>query len=329
MSAMRVKYRISPSVLASSSVAMLPRTKIADGNSFTAKDVHLSNRSEEIDLNRGELVCADRHIGQLASLCIELLFLANTVIKVADQKPLLVYVGAAPGNHLVHLLPLLAGFEVHCYDTEPYCSDLVETEDIKLFQKEFTTQLAEETRSSNKGRSIYFISDVRSRSYTGHSLQYADMQVNDELIEADHKNQMEWVRAIQPTASLVKFRVYKTNNIMVRYMAGTLYLKPWTKPHSHELCLVSVGAQVSEDRLWDTPKIKRMMNYHNMIRRMECVYRDDTLDIAIDANRDLSNNWDSYMTKYCCERFASRVKFDRLLDQITEKYRDQLKAVLL
>ena len=93
---------------------------------------------------------------------IEFLTLAlrGVVLKKLKLPPLVVYAGAAPGNHIPFLSFLFPFVTFLCVD--PRAFDIHETARLQIDRRMFTDDYARALARENGDRLLLFISDIRS-----------------------------------------------------------------------------------------------------------------------------------------------------------------------
>ena len=130
----------------------------------------------------------NQHRGQLKLFLGELEFLMDYFCEQRDplwamKHTLIVYAGAAPGNHLVDLLFWLPGTYWHLYDPCEFDDRLYEHPNVRCFQTRFTDAIARDYSS----RKTIFISDIRSAvpDKSRHYSRYAKQEDDIEIFKKD------------------------------------------------------------------------------------------------------------------------------------------------
>ena len=92
---------------------------------------------------------------------IEFLTLAfrGEVLQKLKSPPIVIYAGAAPGNHIPFLSFLFPFVKFICVDPRPFA--IQETARIEIQQRMFTDDYARAAPQSNSNRLVLFISDIR------------------------------------------------------------------------------------------------------------------------------------------------------------------------
>lgn len=173
------------------------------------------------------------HWGQRKLLLSELEFLVFFWDPDKVQNPIIVYAGAAGGEHIPILPKLVPQIKkLHLYDPSPF--HIKESEKIKIYHKKFTNEDA--LKWSNRD-DIFFISDIRTADY-----KVLTPNENEKKILKDMKMQKEWVSIMNPVEALLKFRLPYPDfgEKIVPYFYGHVFLQPWAPPTSTETRLVPI-----------------------------------------------------------------------------------------
>lgn len=235
--------------------------------------------------------------GQLKLLAVEMEFLNLYWDPKEVPNPVLVYVGAATGEHIATLKKLFPMFEMHLYDGREFDPDTKKTPGIHTYSGALFT---DETAKLWRGRrDIYFISDIRSLDYEhfkGSSKE--DYIMADKIIDGDMRMQLSWVEIIKPVYSHLKFRVpyyeeWKGTELYPNYPKGILYIQPYAPLVSTECRLVFRSDKVLEFQDWNYRLHEQIMYYHNTITRNKLFInpltgKDDPIyqDLGFDNNYD-------------------------------------------
>lgn len=194
-----------------------------------------------------------RHAGQLKLLCSEISFLC----RYRGVQYTVVYAGASPGLHI----PCLANMfpEMRFVLVDPLAS-AVRNPDIEHVRGPMTDGLAREL-SMRFGDRVLFVSDVR----TAPPLDETE-QEHQERIQRDMVAQMGWHQALNPVASLLKFRLPWDLEPVTHYLEGEIWLPVFGKALTHEarlLVLREAGCVPYDNR-----KYERRMAYFNRVQRV-------------------------------------------------------------
>jgi hypothetical protein len=208
--------------------------------------------------------------GQLKLLTSELQFLNKYWDAETVPEPYVVYVGAAPGNHIYFLAHMFPKITFYLYDSQPFDSRLSRLSNVVITPRYFEEADVQEFKKFSDR--LFFISDIRSLEYEkGFQGVEEYERKNEELAAEDMNLQMKWVQELKPVQSLIKFRLpyeYKwtnKNDKSVLYLDGDLYKQAWSAQTSTETRLVP-NLKVSL-RNWDFREYESMMFYQNNIIR--------------------------------------------------------------
>ncbi len=209
--------------------------------------------------------------GQLKLFTSELQFFNKYWDADKIPNPIVIYVGAAPGNHIHFLAQMFPQITFFLYDTQPFDSRLYEIDNVKLADRYFSKEIDIEYYKQFNDR-IFFISDIRSLAYEkGFQGDEEYERKNEELALNDMNLQMEWVKELKPVKAHLKFRLpyeYKWTDKdykFVRFLDGDLYKQSWSAPTSTETRLVPDLSL--PERNWDFRVYESMMFYHNNVVR--------------------------------------------------------------
>ncbi len=228
-------------------------------------------------------------VPQLREFSVELAFLT---LALSGYKSLdncvVVYAGAASGNHIPSLASLFPSLPFYLYD--PHKFDIKPTSQIYIMREKFTDQLAAEWGESPKN--VIFISDIRTSGFTG-----ADYE---KQIHIDMITQARWVEIMKPAWWSVEFRIpypVMEKGEKYPYLGGWLLKEPFAKQFSTKMRLMGKYEQAVKGRKamqYDSKAIEEMMFYHNTVVRTdkkrfynvysmdEKRYHDDVIDNSYD-----------------------------------------------
>jgi hypothetical protein len=199
------------------------------------------------------------HWGQRKLLLSEIEFLIRNL---KNEKIVLIYAGAAPGDHIPVLAELFDEWidAVELYDIRQYHEDLENYEKLKINSKLFDLNDIENIKQKYPNNLIFMISDIRSVSIR-------DDEDNDEGILRDMKVQEEWVRLLDPAAALLKFRLAydHVKHPSLEYLDGDLYYPVWGPRTTTECRLMTHGG--AGTRIYDTLHYNEKLFYFNTIAR--------------------------------------------------------------
>jgi hypothetical protein len=224
------------------------------------------------------------HWGQRKLLLTEIEFL--TTYGNADQtckKKYVIYVGGAPGTHIIYLSKLFPDVCFELYDPRVFDNRLLKNDKIKIHQQFFTDKTADEWKSVNhKDKDILFISDIRT----------ASSEFSEEKFEAcvkdDNIKQMNWYNIIKPIFTMFKFRLPYNSDELTEYLDGEIYIQPYAPATSTETRLI-IGAnaplkkynnRIYEEQLCYFNKYERSLSYDNLL-------------YVVDEKNGIKNNYDN------------------------------------
>ena len=167
------------------------------------------------------------HWGQRKLLMSEIEFLT----RFDAPGRVVVYAGAAPGEHTNFLADMFPDLEFHLVDPAPFSA--TETDRIKIFNEYFTDDVARRYDNDEYKDRVLLISDIRSWD--------KDTKPEDKegRVVIDMNWQKDWADIIQPIATMFKFRLpYENGKTM--YYDGDIYLPVWGGRTTSEARLVSV-----------------------------------------------------------------------------------------
>jgi len=192
------------------------------------------------------------HWGQRKLLMSEIEFLA----KYARSGDVLVYAGAAPGNHTNFLSASLFP-EISMVLVDPAHFAAKPTDKIEIREGFFTDEMAKEF--SPRGDRVLFVSDIRS---TDKSM---DEKSQREAVDRDMRMQMKWQEIIRPRASMYKMRLPYTPGT-TKYLDGNIHFPVWGGRTTTETRLVVENGSV-ETKEYDHTDYERLMFHFNTVTR--------------------------------------------------------------
>jgi hypothetical protein len=250
--------------------------------------------------------------GQLKLFTSELQFLNKYWDSDAIPEPIIVYVGAAPGNHINFLAQMIPQATFYLYDSQPFDARLAQRSNVRIAQRYFQ-QADVDTFKAFKDR-LFFISDIRSLAYEKGFQGIEEYErKNEEMAMEDMNLQMKWVQELMPVKAHLKFRLpyeYKWTDKDTKYVLfldGDLYKQPWSAPTSTEARLVPDLSLPL--RNWDFRVYESMMFYHNNVIREHIKFMNPLTNIneSICTELGLTQDYDStvfvvtvrdYITKF-------------------------------
>jgi hypothetical protein len=289
--------------------------------------------------------------GQRKLLMHEMFFLTMSLQSMQQhfstpQKITCIYVGAAPGTHIVYLLDLFPMINFKLYDARQFDPKLVRMSNdkyrnrLQLFSGSFfTNETATELKQQRADdEQFLFISDIRSTSYDSGTGNEEKQKENDELMKNDMDMQLDWHLILKPYISSLKFRVpfiYQIND-KFRYLDGTLYFQCYTGPTSAETRLVTNTQKMVE---YDIQQYEEVLFYHNVNMRDRSLkyYSQQDYNEVFDGSYDPSMEiyiWTYYVkTLTGKEASAQRIllrglKFDQIMGRTFEAQRINMTELL-
>ncbi len=186
------------------------------------------------------------HLGQRKLLLSEIEFLTR-IIRKAQETPVisesvngflytLLYVGAAPGQHIPILSEMFPEVKFILYDPAPF--RIKPTKSIEIHQKLFTDDLvAQYSTEGKKQNRLLFVSDIRSAPRTGYQdTDNVDPEFENE-VRKNLSQQRSWVEKLRPVRSLLKFRLpfgEESDKATTEYFDGVINFQAYAPPQSSE-----------------------------------------------------------------------------------------------
>jgi len=254
--------------------------------SFNDQDLLLLSTDEQLSYKRrSDDQKKSIPYGQRKLFLSELYFLATFWNVQDNPNPVVIYAGAAPGNHIPFLSNLFPTMTFHLYD--PRCFYIKESSRIHIYQQYFTDK---EAIQWSKRNDVLFMSDIRTANY----LEMTDLD-NELAIINDMKLQESWYNLMAPISALLKFRLPYSDHGIDRYFTyldGLIFKQPWTPQTSTETRLVPFAPH--QQTTWDSLKYEFQMFYHNVTIREHFLYLNPlTNDISPIDYPELLNDYDS------------------------------------
>lgn len=192
------------------------------------------------------------HWGQRKLLMSEI----EVLTEHAEEGRVVVYAGAAPGDHTNFLSELFPQLTFVLVDPSPFTTK--PSDKITIIEDFFTDEVAESFATDEYKDRVLFISDIRSFDST------QDDAEKEERVEIDMQMQQRWVETIQPVASMLKLRFpYKPGK--TTYLDGDIYLPVWGPRTTSEARLISTKPYTK--RTYDHNHYEDGMYAHNAVVR--------------------------------------------------------------
>lgn len=216
------------------------------------------------------------HIGQRKLLLSEIEFLTR-VIKNSKQvgkesskfQYSMLYIGAAPGQHIPILSDMFPEVKFILYDPAPF--KINPRESIEIHKEMFSDEIAQTYVDKPN---LLFVSDIRSVPRDDYNND--SEQANPEFEEEVRKNlaqQKKWVEIIRPVRSLLKFRLPFTDEsdkVTTDYFDGIINFQAYAPPQSAETRL-EVGPK-PKIISYDHTRYEQQMFYFNTQYRVQSFF---------------------------------------------------------
>ena len=237
------------------------------------------------------------HLGQRKLLLSEIQLISEHYRKYKEH-PIVMYVGAAPGNKNLILSDLFPKVKFVLYDGAKYDAKLKQAVNDKtkhyanafelhegddgFFTDEKCFELSKQKRF--KDRPLLFVSDIR--------LGEKDFEGG---VKRDMDAQMKWVKMLKPCMSLLKFRFPYTmkHGDTMSYMPGVIWYGIWAKEQSGETRLLVRQSNVNKTKEYDFKAYEESMFFHNKYARPYCYGATKENGVTEDAKRAIA------LGKYC------------------------------
>lgn len=200
------------------------------------------------------------HLGQRKLLLSEIQFLYKC-LKHYTTDATVIYAGAAIGTHILSLTILFPNIKFILFDSSPFHKDLYHQKNIEIHNKYLDTTTLKTMRNRLSKTTVLLISDIRQ---------------NDKSFENGVKNdmkiQMNWVKNLDPYASLLKFRLPYTmkHGEHMEYIKGDLYFGVWAPPMSGETRLFIQNINNHKTKQYSFKDYEQSLFYHNKYTRRYC-----------------------------------------------------------
>lgn len=284
----------------------------------TGKHEYLTDNHARSKYKKDTKSYQKKHFGQLKLFLTNIQFITKywDVIKYPD--PVLLYVGAAPCVWGLLFMKYFPSFELHLYDPSKFNDSLyIEAKKNKklfLYNQLFEDADAEKWKNSEKD--IFFVSDIRLRTYDKEG-ENAQKDVHECMLL-----QQDFVKKINPIFSQLKFKLpYEGFNCdNYNYFDGRIYFQPWVGPLSSEARLVTSRPHTSTTYI--CKQYEEMMFNHNIITRnnkitlFKNVLDPDCSKYQKLGKLGLSNNWDSSLTINIIKEYLEKVDIEANEDNV-------------
>lgn len=287
---------------------------------FTSTDIYLNDSDQQLAyFRRNKDQKKAIHWGQRKLIMSEIQFLTEYSLK--KQESAVIYIGAAPGNHIPLLSQMFSHITFYLYDPQPF--HIQETDKIKIFQRYFTDDDALNWNKDGvlriKDQNTYLISDIRTADHLS-----MELEENETTIMSDMLRQKEWYLTINPTKALLKFRLpysdFKpetTDHWTFNYLNGKIYKQAWAPQTSTETRLVPEQGESVTD--WDVIKYESQLFYHNTVVREKNRYLNLITGKTNPMVKDeLLNDYDSMLESYILLEYIKKYKVSSSLSYYSD-----------
>jgi hypothetical protein len=228
------------------------------------------------------------HIGQLKLLISELQTLTyytdTTLVKTV------VYVGAAPGNHIFVLSKLFPMIKFYLYDiSDNWDKRLIDNDSIIINNKYFEDSDVDFWRMYHEP--YLFISDIRNLNVQD---KPRDLFKREAMVWSDMVLQKNWLEALRPEIALLKFKLpYPTIREKNKYyLDGTILRQFYARQASAETRLLVRGISYRD---WNLTNYEEINAYHNQFTRKQSLFLHPLKGTQEEVykERDLTNDFES------------------------------------
>ena len=237
--------------------------------------------------------CDNIHWGQLKLFMSELS--AFTYYLETSECSTIIYVGAAPGEHLYVLAKLFEELEFHLYDLAKFDKRLDELNNVKIYNKYFEEEDIKYWK--NYPSKVFLISDIRNLTMETKEDESGKRE-SERIVWSDMKLQEQWVIDLEPYAALLKFRLPYAYDFILKegltrkYLDGTVFRQLYHQDNSSETRLLVKGIGYRD---WNLLAYEQVNHYHNAITRCEVDFKNpiDNSDNPIYPEEGLKNKFDA------------------------------------
>jgi 23S rRNA U2552 (ribose-2'-O)-methylase RlmE/FtsJ len=243
------------------------------------------------------------HWGQRKLLLSEIEFLTDFGNRKEGQ--IVLYVGAAPGSHILYLSDLFPEYTFVLIDPAGFDEKLYNHPKIIIRQIYFDDQVAKEYQKDN----VYFVCDIRTADHTK-----LTEDENEDYIKRDMDAQMRWHKIMKPIKSMLKFRLpYKPGE--TSYLDGLVYLPVFGRQSTTETRLVPHDDNM---KIWSNTEYEEQLFYFNSVTRMTW-YPHSV------KNKDMDHCYDCASEIYILEQYLKKYR----PDQCDHKLPDMVEQMII
>jgi hypothetical protein len=181
-----------------------------------------------------------------------------------------------------------------------------ETSNIKIFNRYFNNDDAQNYGEISKTNVVLFISDIRNIPMNEPKDEGVDEDVEKNVL-CDMNMQLEWIRLMKPHASSLKFRLPYNIDDQFKYLDGYRMLQPYA-PFSTEVRLFT---DKTEMVCYDCKTFDENMAYFNSSIRNTNYSRWKELFMI----GKIKNNWDNTISFYILHEYLKKM-YDTLDDDM-------------
>lgn len=188
----------------------------------------------------------------------------NTNLKVVDQTPkiILIYPGAAPGNHTNFLHSMFPEMDFYLYDKQKFA--IRPSKQIHIYEQYFFDNdaqkwkvIIDKMRQAGENVVVALCSDIRTEPAT------------EEEVAKNMEMQRTWWEIIEPDLTMFKFRLPWKPGTTV-YPKGEIYIQPFAGQTSTETRLIFGKRQPLIE--YNNQKYEQAMFFHNTKAR-NCLWK--------------------------------------------------------
>lgn len=229
----------------------------------------------------------------------------------------IIYVGAAPGEHLYLLARMFPEYDFHLYDLQEFDKRLNDANNVTLYNKYFTEEDIQRWKNENK--KIFLISDIRSLNYT--KLQNTNAQKAEDEVWKNMNMQKDWYEEMNCYMGLFKFKLpymvgYNLKKGQTReYLDGVLFRQVYQKINSSETRLLTRGIGYRD---WDIVRYEKKIAYHNQIVREKMVFKNpiDFSNDPVYKEQGINNDYDSIVFTTILKDYLIKINQDVDMNKI-------------
>lgn len=266
---------------------------------------HLEN-GEEIDYDTMRKKCKEisnntchympRNIRVLKLFFSELLFLSNN----ARDGDTILYIGAAPGIHLLKLTDMFPKCKFDLWDPLQIDDGLKQKKNVVFHNAKFTEEDAK--NYIEIANECLLITDIRDISiYATYVKTLESIPVVDSILTNDMQTQLRWCKIIRPRKAFLEFTLPYTDKT-VPYLSGNIYLQPFGALGTEtKLSTSNYHAMV----IYDSKTYNHRMHFHNLDIR--CRPYISPAWYQITEKYGLCDIWDVVYSLYICELYIRNI----------------------